>query len=93
MLNRWLFTLDSRPPLNIPTSFSKLGVKDDDEPLTFTQHGDLCPICSEDIALYNLPAEAHGHIGQFIHYQTLGKPCRPSASIASARGHTTCYER
>ena len=86
MLNRWLFTLDSRPPLHTPTSFSKLGVKDDDEPLTFTQHGDLYPICDKDIALYNLPSEANGHIGQFILYQPLDEHCRPGTGASSTRG-------
>jgi hypothetical protein len=70
MLHRWLFTLESRPPLNTQTNFSQLGVSDDTHPLTFTQHGDLYPIGIEDIKLYNLPPDANGSIGQFSHYQT-----------------------
>lgn len=71
MLRRWLFTLETRPPLHTETTLSQLGVSDDQEPLTFTQHGDLFPICQEDIALYNLPREANGQIGQFSHYQQI----------------------
>ena len=73
MLDRWLFTLEARPPLHTTTTFSQLGVSDSQDPLTFTQHGDLCPIREEDIALYHLPKEASGCIGQFSHYQLTAK--------------------
>ena len=69
MLHRWLFTLESRPPLHTTTTLRQLGVGDDNKPLTFTHYGDLHPIQREEIERYNLPADAKGHIGQFSHYE------------------------